>query len=307
MSLYHKHRPTTLAEVHGNADGIASLSKELSKPLKDMNHYFLLTGPSGCGKTTMARIVRDTIGAYPNDMREINGATNNKVDDARDLVQDIAQFPMFGAIKVYFIDEAHRMTPGWWDIMLKPLEDTPAHVVFIIGTSESHKIPRAAFTRACHIEVAPLNDKHMFKLLDSVCTKEAMTVPDDYLEAVVEAAQGSPRMALVMLEKVAGAKDMKAVQTLLTTTKSAEENGDVVALARALSSGHSFSQCAVHLAKLKTTEPETIRRGVMWYLTAIALKGDKSAAAIVGIWAENTTYDSGFPMIVGLVDASTQA
>lgn len=306
MSLYHKYRPDSFKAMHGNKAALHSLALALAKPAGQRHGYTLLTGPSGCGKTTLARIIANTLGADPGDVREVNGAMNNKVEDARAIVQELNQFPVFGPMTVYFVDEAHRMTPGWWDIMLKPLEDTPAHVHFIIGTSEAHKIPKAAYNRAHHVEVKPLTPKQMFSLLDEVITAESLTIPDEHIEAVVNAADGSPRQALTMLEKIIPAKSMKDVEALLTTAKDAEEIAEVADLCKALMAGQSFGACSKILAKLKSQEPETIRRGVIGYLSTVALsRGDKNIATIVGIWAEHTTYDSGFPMLVGLLDAST--
>lgn len=306
MSLYHKYRPDSFAKMHGNKAALHSLAQALSKPAGQRHGYTLLTGASGCGKTTLARIIANTLGADPGDVREVNGAMNNKVEDARAIVQELSQFPVFGPMTVYFIDEAHRMTPGWWDIMLKPLEDTPAHVHFIIGTSEAHKIPKAAYNRAHHVEVQPLTPKQMFGLLDEVVSAEGLTIPDEHMEAVVAAADGSPRQALTMLEKIIPAKSMKDVVALLATSKDAEETAEVKDLCNALMGNKTFAECAKILAKLKAQDPETIRRGVIGYLSAVALsRGDKNLASIVGIWAEHTTYDSGFPMLVGLLDAST--
>ena len=88
--------------------------------------------------------------------------------------------------------------------------------------------------------------------------------------------------------------------------KDAEEIGEIKDLCNALMNGRPFAECAKILAKLKTLEPETVRRGVIGYLSTVALsRGDKGLASIVGIWSEHTTYDSGFPMLVGLLDAST--
>lgn len=310
MSLYHKHRPTSLKAMHGNKAALHSLANELAKPIDAMNHYFLLTGLSGCGKTTLARIIAETVGADPGDIHEINATVYNKKEDAEELAQKLSFFPMYGPLTVYFIDEVQICTSGWWNIMLKYLEDTPKHVVFILGTSEAHKVrglnSGAAFNRACHVEVRPLTAKQMFALLDDVISAEGITVPDEHIQAVVNAADGSPRQALTMLEKVIPAKSLKDVESLLATAGNAEESAEIKDLCNALMKGHSFATAAKILAKLRNQEPETIRRGVIGYLSSVALSnGDKRLADIVGIWAEHTTYDSGFATLVGLLGATT--
>lgn len=306
MSLYHKYRPQTFQEMAGNADAIASIIRELEKPEGNRAQYFLLTGLSGGGKSTVAGILKKLLNIDQMNLAEINAADCNKVDDARELVARLRIPSLAGGNRLFHLEEAHRLTPAFWDIMLDPLENLPKNTYFIVSTSESHKVPKAAFNRAFHFHVNPLTPKETMRLLDGIAQKEGMEIPDEYLDLIVEAAGGSSRLAIQLLEKCHGAKNLDAVKKLCASPiASEEEKAEISELAKAILANKPFKECASILNKLKTEDPESVRRGVCGYLAAVASSmGNIRAATIAGSWAIQPAYDCGFPVLVGLLAAS---
>lgn len=307
MSLYHKYRPQTFADMAGNVDAIASITRELAKPEGKRAQYYLLTGLSGGGKSTAAGIIKRMLEVNPMNLVEINAANCNKVDDARELVGQLRLAPLGGGKRLFHLEEAHRLTPAFWDIMLDPLENLPEGTYFIVSTSEAHKVPKAAFNRAFHFQVNPLTPKECTRLLDKICQAEGLDVPDAHLDVIVEAAGGSSRMAIQLLEKSIGAKNLDAVKKLCASpVPDDDEKGEIAELAKAIMAGKPFKECAAILNKLKGEEPEGVRRGVAGYLAAVACnKGDRGLAECAGQWAIQPTYEGGFATLVGLVAAST--
>ena len=306
MSLYHKYRPQTFDEMAGNVNAIASIKREIAKPEGDRAQYYLLTGISGGGKSTTAEILKRELNADPLNLVEINAANCNKVDDARSLVDQIRMVPLGNGVRVFHLEEAHRLTPAFWDIMFDPLENLPKGTYFIVSTSEAHKVPKAAFNRAFHFQVNPLTPKDAFRLMERVMEGEGLELPDEYLEAIVDAAGGSSRLAIQLLEKCVGAKDIKAVRQLCESPIPAdEENADIAELSKAIMAGKSFKECGAILAKLKGEDHEGVRRAVCGYLGAVAVsKGDIRLGQIAGQWAIQPAFDCGFGVLVGLVAAS---
>lgn len=143
--LYRKYRPQSFDAVLGQ-DHIVSLLKNAIAS-KTFAHAYLLTGGRGIGKTTVARIIARELGTGPNDLYEIDAASNNGVDDIRQLRENVGTLPFDSKYKVYILDEVHMLSKPAFNALLKTLEEPPAHVVFILATTELEKVPETIVSR----------------------------------------------------------------------------------------------------------------------------------------------------------------
>src|SRR5919205_2337554 len=160
LSLYRRHRPSTFEEVVGQEHIVRTLRNAIE--LGKVHHAYLFVGSRGTGKTSMAKLLACALnaegGARPDfdpdssactailggtslDVVEMDAASNNSVDDIRELRENVALAPMQGGKRVYILDEAHMLTTAAWNAFLKTLEEPPSHVVFVLATTEAHKVP----------------------------------------------------------------------------------------------------------------------------------------------------------------------
>ena len=152
-ALYRKHRPTTLEELVGQPDAVALISEQIKK--NNLSHAYLFSGPRGVGKTSLARIIATTIGCDPVfDITEIDAASHNKVDDIRELNENInfiASSP--GKKRVFILDEAHMLSNAASNAFLKTLEEPPDHVIFILATTEPERVIETIRSRTTHLSL----------------------------------------------------------------------------------------------------------------------------------------------------------
>jgi DNA polymerase-3 subunit gamma/tau len=278
MNLYRKYRPSTFEDMLGNEAEISAFSQALDKP--DRSHVYLLYGPAGCGKTTLARIAAAKLGADEMSISEINSANNRGIDSAREITENMVLTPMSGGNRVYIIDEVARATADFQNAMLKPLEDTPAHVFFFLCTTDPQKLIKPLLTRCTQIRVNPLDPEVLYKYLRVIANREKAThVPKDIIKEISENCNGSPRMALVMLEKVIAMSDESKMLDAVSLGTLEEET---ITLCRALINAKpDWRQIGVTLAGLSAAEPEKIRQAVIGYMNAVLLKNNNPNAAIV--------------------------
>ena len=303
MSLYQSHRPATLDEVIGNDATVEGLRAHFAQEPTRVSHAHIIYGDSGCGKTTLARAVaRSILGATDMTIHEINTADNRGIDTIREIIEQLKYPPIGGKSVVYIIDEAHGLSTDAKRALLKPLEDCPKRVFFFLCTTNLKQLlkgdeGKAINTRCTQWEVAPLTPRQVVKLVKGVAAAENYEVDQELLEAIVAAADGSPRAALVALEKVMPITDRE--QQLAVLKGGLEEDPDTRELCQAILKRAPWGTIAGILAKLKNTQdPETIRRAVTGYMTAVLLKKfDPTAALALEAFSENT-YDNGFPAIV---------
>lgn len=304
MSLYQNYRPKTLDEMVGNSSTIKGLVEHFNQPKARVSHAHIIHGSSGCGKTTLARaIARSILGANDLTIHEINSASNRGVDTAREIIEKMKLLPLGGGSVVYIIDEAHGMTTDAKRAFLKPLEDCPAHCYFFLCTTNLPQLlkgdeGKAIGTRCTQWKVEPLNSRQVGQLVDRVAKAEEYEVDDELMAAIIDNADGSPRAALVALEKVMSIKDRE--DQLKVLEASLEDDPDIIDLCRLLvNSKASWPQVADQLKQLKTSqEPEAIRRCVLGFAQACLLKRYDPAVAQVLEAFEPATYDIGFPGIV---------
>ncbi len=292
MSLYIKHRPTSLEELKGNQEIISTLRTMLEDKDK-CPHSFLLTGPTGCGKTTIGRIISDKLGCVGADYREIDSADFRGIDSIRDIRKIAVYAPIEGSCRIFLLDEVHKLTNDAQNALLKILEDTPKHVYFILCTTDPQKLIPTLKGRCSTFQVKQLADSEMLILLKKVARAEGQKLEKEVLDQIISDAQGHPRNALQILEQVLC---VEPEQQLEVAKRIAEQQSQVIELCRALIGKKSWKEIAAILSGLKEEEPESIRRMVLGYCQAILLKGSSNnhTAAVMEAFIDNF-YDKGFP------------
>ncbi|MEP7359045.1 MAG: DNA polymerase III subunit gamma/tau, partial [Anaerolineales bacterium] len=241
QALYRKWRPQLWDEVYGQEPVIQTLRNALRTD--HIAHAYLFCGPRGCGKTTSARLVAKALNCtHPDpaqrpdntcphcqavvegrflDLIEIDGASNNGVDHIRDLRDKINFAPSEGRYKIYIIDEVHMLSTPAFNALLKTLEEPPPHAIFILATTESHKIPATVASRCQRFEFRRIPLTETMARLEKLCQQESLTVDPAALEMVARQSTGSLRDAISLLDQLSGAGNhvtLAQAQELLGTS-----------------------------------------------------------------------------------------
>ncbi len=219
-ALYRTYRPLTFKEVAGQKAIVTTLENALKS--HRIAHAYLFAGPRGTGKTTMAKLFAKALnceqglghqcnhcanckeineGTHP-DVIEIDAASNNGVDDVRDLIEKINYSPIKGQYKVYIIDEVHMMTSSAFNALLKTLEEPPRNVIFILATTEPHKVIPTILSRCQRYNFAKVSDHDIKNRIIEIFKSEKVDYEDKALDMLVKIADGGVRDALSMLEQV---------------------------------------------------------------------------------------------------------
>ena len=230
QALYRRYRPEAFAELIGQSQVTAPLMTALKTDR--VNHAYLFSGPRGCGKTTSARILarclncaegptdtpcgkcascidlsRDGSGSL--DVVEIDAASHNGVDDARDLRERAIFAPARDRYKIFILDEAHMVTPQGFNALLKIVEEPPAHVKFIFATTEPEKVIGTIRSRTHHYPFRLVPPAQMLAYLEEVCASEKVTAASGVLTLVVRAGGGSVRDSLSLLDQLIAGSEVK--------------------------------------------------------------------------------------------------
>lgn len=221
-SLAVKYRPKSFAEVIGQPTVVSILSAQIEN--KTFRNSYLFVGPSGCGKTTVARIFSNTLNNFESEPIEINGASNNGVDNIRNLIIDAQQTAIDSEYKIYIIDEAHQLSSAAWDASLKLIEEPPLHSIFIFCTTNPNKIPETIMSRVQRFDfkkvaISELSDRLKFILNEEI---EDSTFTDEAILRIASLASGSVRVAISLLDKcLSYSKDitLSNVELVLGLTK----------------------------------------------------------------------------------------
>jgi DNA polymerase-3 subunit gamma/tau len=234
QSLYRKYRSRGFDEIVGQSHVTDLLKNAIDKGT--FAHAYLFTGPRGTGKTSVARILAHAINNLPYtddsthlDIIEIDAASNRRIDDIRDLREKVHVAPSSADYKVYIIDEVHMLTGESFNALLKTLEEPPAHVVFILATTELHKVPATIVSRAQRFHFRPGTVKHIVSHLGSIAKKEGIKIDEDALALIARHSEGGFRDSVSLLDQVSSVSND-------TITR-----GDVESLL-GLASSHSIEQ-----------------------------------------------------------------
>src|SRR3954449_3732723 len=277
LSLYRRHRPRTFDQVVGQEHIVRTLRNAIE--LGKVHHAYLFVGSRGTGKTSMAKLLACALNAEdgprvdfsPDDSRaraimngqsldvvEMDAASNNSVDDIRELRENVALAPMGGGRRVYILDEAHMLSNAAWNAFLKTLEEPPAHVVFVLATTEAHKVPATIVDRCHRFDFQRPSLEQIAGVLRRVSAQEDIELPEPAVGMIARAATGSFRDALGTLEQLVtyGGKQVElddvldilgvADAELVLDTAEALADGDpkaaLLAVQRLSDSGRDFTQ-----------------------------------------------------------------
>jgi DNA polymerase III subunit gamma/tau len=322
LALYRRYRPQRFADLVGQEVVARTLVNEVRSG--ELAHGYLFTGVRGTGKTSTARILARAVncdapidGEPDNvcppcleilsgasvDVLEIDAASNRSIDDMRELRERVGYLPASLRRKVYIIDEAHMLTTDAWNAFLKTLEEPPPHVLFVLATTEPHKVPETIRSRVQRFDFRRVPAPAIEQLLADVAGKENEHVDPDAIALLATAAQGSLRDALVLLEQALGAgerpvtvavarrslglTDPSILHALVSALAGADPAGTLRAAAAAFDAGADPRQLFRDVARLARAAelfalgyPEGASVGP----DEVALVADLAAIAPAGLW-----------------------
>lgn len=199
-SLAVRYRPKSFAEVIGQPAIISILSRQIET--HSFKNTYLFCGPSGCGKTTCARIMANEINGHEGEPIEIDAASNNGVDNIRQLIVDAQQTAIDTTYKVYIIDECHMLTTAAWNAALKLIEEPPSNAIFIFCTTNPNKIPETILTRVQRFDFKRVSIEEITDRLEFILNEENFKDYDrDALRKIAYKANGFVREAVSLLDK----------------------------------------------------------------------------------------------------------
>jgi len=221
VPLYRKYRPQTFLDLIGQENITQALSNAIK--LNKVAHAYLFCGPRGTGKTSSARILAkslncvngptiepcgkcpscvDITNSTPVDVIEIDAASNRSVEDAQNILEKIQYVPIHGKYKIYIIDEVHMLSTTAFNALLKTLEEPPENVVFILATTEAHKVLETIVSRCQRFDFRRITVDDIVKRLEYISEKENINISKDALYAIAKSAQGGMRDALALLDQL---------------------------------------------------------------------------------------------------------
>ena len=222
QALYRKYRPSNFNDVIGQEIIIRTLQNAVIN--NKISHAYLFSGPRGTGKTSIAKIMAKTVNCLnqkngipccecvnctqienkqSTDVIEIDAASNNGVDEIREIRNKVNLVPTTGKYKVYIIDEVHMLTTGAFNALLKTLEEPPAHIIFILATTEPHKIPATILSRCQRFDFKKIPENQIIARLKDIKKKEKIDISDEALSAIADLSDGGMRDSINLLDQVA--------------------------------------------------------------------------------------------------------
>lgn len=221
QALYRKYRPKTFDDVCGQQIVVQTLKNVIKN--NKLTHAYLFIGPRGTGKTSIAKIFAKTINCLePHDgiscekcdmcvsnntnenvdIIEMDAASNNGVDEIREIRNHITLLPTVSKYKIYIIDEVHMLTQGAFNALLKTLEEPPEHIIFVLATTEPQKIPLTIMSRCQSFEFKPISTSIIKDRLKYISEKENIKIDDESLDLIAEESNGGLRDAVSMLDQL---------------------------------------------------------------------------------------------------------
>lgn len=220
IALYRKYRPQTFSSVFGQEHIVSTIQSAIDN--NKVAHAYLFNGPRGTGKTTIARLIAKAVnctgqghkpcgecescrkiqsGTHP-DIVEIDAASNNGVEEIRELIENVKYTPMEAKTKVYIIDEVHMLSANAFNALLKTLEDPPGHVIFILATTEAHKVLPTIISRCQRFDFSKVDNENLSNRLKEVLDAENIKYDDELLDEIAVLSDGGMRDALSILDQL---------------------------------------------------------------------------------------------------------
>ena len=246
QALYRKYRPKDFFDVVGQDVIVKTLKNAIIN--NKINHAYLFSGPRGTGKTSIAKIFANIINCKNidngekcnkcvfctqnknDDIIEIDAASNNGVDEIRELRNKVSLVPAIGKYKVYIIDEVHMLTVGAFNALLKTLEEPPAHAIFILATTEPHKIPLTILSRCQRFDFKKISDNIIFERLSYIASKESINIDDDAIMEIARTCDGGMRDAISMLDQAYAYNNNKIDLNIINEINGNISNEEVINL-----------------------------------------------------------------------------
>ena len=220
QALYRKYRPKTFDDVVGQDVVVQTLKNSIMN--NKISHAYLFSGPRGCGKTSIAKIFARLVNCKrPNgtnpcgecvcctqtddqnlDIIEMDAASNNGVDEIREINNKVNLVPSLGKYKVYIIDEVHMLTIGAFNALLKTLEEPPSHVIFILATTDPNKVPITILSRCQRFDLKKISEDILCNKIDSICKDEKIKISAEAVHEIARLGDGSLRDTLSVLDQV---------------------------------------------------------------------------------------------------------
>ncbi|HSH56102.1 MAG TPA: DNA polymerase III subunit gamma/tau [Candidatus Limnocylindrales bacterium] len=256
-ALYRKYRSKSLAEIVGQEHITTTLTKALESGR--VSHAYLFSGPRGVGKTSIARILAHQLngfeyksGATYMDIIEIDAASNRRIDEVRDIRDKVYIAPTSGKYKVYIIDEVHMLTREAFNALLKTLEEPPAHAVFILATTEAHKLPETIVSRTQHYTFRPVDQADVIAHLKHIAEQEGIAIADDAVVLLAAHGEGSFRDSISLLDQASSLGSGTITKSDVERLLGIASDGAIIDLMQAVAAGQTAGLIMGQLQALYT-------------------------------------------------------
>jgi len=257
-ALYRTYRPADFDEIAGQEHITKTFRNALVK--NKIAHAYLFSGPRGTGKTSIAKIIAKAVNCEKapvenpcnecdiclgienntiNDVIEIDAASNNGVDEIREIRDKVKYLPGVGKYKVYIIDEVHMLSTGAFNALLKTLEEPPKHVIFILATTEPHKIPPTIHSRCQRFDFRGVSIPDMIKTLNIIIKKENIGIEKEAIKVIAESAEGGMRDAISLLDQVVSYSNENVTTSDVHAIRGTVSNEKLLKIANAIYENNS--------------------------------------------------------------------
>lgn len=309
LALYRKYRPETFSDVVGQEQLVTLLTTTIKH--KKIAHAYLFCGGRGTGKTTVARIFARDIGCNPEDIIEIDAASNRGIDEIRELREAVRTAPFSSPYKVYIVDEAHMLTKEAANALLKTLEEPPSHVIFILATTDPEKLPTTIISRCQKIVFKQPDLKTLADRLVYVAQEEGHKLDSETAEILARHSKGSYRDGLGILEQILAVSGKTVKHDDVLRTLGTPDNEVLLALLESLCTKNQNDLIKnIELLESKNVSPlrafdqfiELLRQALLIRISLPVETGDEKGKGELARIATTYPHTIGSKTILGLLE-----